>query len=76
MDETQLDDLKQFITATVGQAEARITTELRADFRSEIGGLREEMREGFASIGDTMSHQNDQLDDHETRLTKLESKPA
>lgn len=50
MDDTQLQDLKQFIAGTVGQSEERIKTELR----QEIQELRTEMHNGFAGVGEAI----------------------
>jgi hypothetical protein len=85
MTDEQLDDLKQFITVTVSQSETNIKHELRGEMHtireglygelsSEIGGLRTEMREGFATIGDLITTHNDMLDNHEQCLTKLGAK--
>jgi seryl-tRNA synthetase len=69
MEEEQLNDLKQFIAATVSQQ----TT----DLHTELSDLRKEMREGFAGVADTMEKSvNVQLDDHEQRIIKLEEQAA
>ena len=77
-----LDDLKQFIDARISQTEARfdekldekideLRTEIHTELRNEIGGLRSEMRDGFAGIADAMEEQNKHTD---ARLTKLEER--
>lgn len=83
MTDEQLDDLKQFLTAIVSQSETRIKSKssenikkLHDELIEEIYGVRAEMREGFASIGDIVSGSNDRLDDHDLRITALESKAA
>lgn len=48
MDKDQLDDLKQFIATTVSQSEARLRTELRKEWKSDLqaglAGLKSELR--------------------------------
>lgn len=74
MDETQLNDLKQFIAATVSQATADMAT------KDDIAQLRSEMHKGFddtqSSVADALTNANDSTDDrlsdHDLRLTKLE----
>ncbi len=51
--------------------------------KTEIGGmktelqeLRQEMRDGFAGVADAMEPTNATVDDHETRITKLEHQAA
>jgi hypothetical protein len=83
MDDNQLTDLKQFITATVSQSEQRIKDELGGELKSEvrkieqkIDMLRQEMNEGFAAVGESTANMNDQLADHETRITNFEPSQA
>jgi hypothetical protein len=85
MDEDQLNDLKQFITATVSQATAGMATkgDLMAT-KDNLGNgltiLRTDMNQRFdeiqSSISDIIATNNDaideQLTDHEQRLAKLE----
>lgn len=72
MDNDQIQDLKQFITATVSQTEQRLG-ELMDNLENKVEDMRQEMQEGFAGVGDAISGANDQLEDHEQRITKLES---
>lgn len=90
MEEDQLNDLKQFITATVSQATAEMVT--KDDLRNELAKglnslhaeIRTEMNQRFdevqAAISDIITSNNDsvdtQLEDHEQRLTKLEQQTA
>jgi hypothetical protein len=77
MDNGQLiDDIKQLLKAELSQTEERIVTQLRTEIKESADGLRKEMHEGFEGIADIVSSHNDQLDDHETRLTRLEQKAA
>ncbi|HSH17770.1 MAG TPA: hypothetical protein VK978_00140 [Candidatus Saccharimonadales bacterium] len=87
MTDEQLNDLKQFFRTEVSQSEARIKTGPTADLtaslggqinelREEIGKLRQEMHEGFAAVGDAIAGIHDKFDNHETRITVLEHKPA
>jgi hypothetical protein len=91
MDQSTIDDLKQFIAATISQQIISQTSELR----QEIDTLREEMQEGFKKldkklsrkiddlsdyIGDALDTSNEETDkhlkNHEVRIAKLESKAA
>jgi hypothetical protein len=76
MNATQFDDLKQFILATVSQSETSLEERLGNRISSEIASLREDMLAGFAAIADIISPMHDSLDDHESRLTKLEQRAA
>ncbi len=76
MNDQQLDDLKQFIAATVSQSEARLDGRidgLRVELCGEINGLRNEMHEGFAGVGDALEAMSGDFD---TRLTRLEKSAA
>ncbi len=83
MNDQQLDDLKQFIAATVSQTEARLDGRidgLRVELCAEINGLRgdlvelrNEMHEGFAGVGDALDAMSGDFD---TRLTHLEKSAA
>lgn len=80
MDSDTLQDLKQFIEATVSQQLAGAVDELREDNRlilkETIDELREEMdekhNEVLNALGGTVAEQNTKLADHETRITRLE----
>ena len=61
MDDDQLDDLKQFIQATVSQSEERLRDDLTT-----------EMRAGFAGAGDALEPIHTELANHETRISALE----
>jgi hypothetical protein len=73
-DDQLLDDIKQLLQAELSQTEERIVTQLRMEFRSEIGGLIDEVHDGFAGIGDSTTEQNDQLSNHEVRIAKIEAR--
>ena len=74
MDETQLSDLKQFITSTISQATADMAT------KNDIESLRQSMDTRFeevqSAIAEAMSTTNDtvdeKLEDHEHRIGLLE----
>jgi hypothetical protein len=76
MDETQLDDLKQFIRATISQATSDMVK------TNDIESLRISMDAKFeevqSAIADAMSATNDtvddKLDDHEHRIGLLEQR--
>jgi len=68
MDENQLDDLKQFITATVSQTETRLVGRLE--------NLEQKVDDGFAGIGEAIEQINEQHAGTERRLTKLEQQVA
>lgn len=66
MDSAQLlEDIKQLLRAEISQSEQRI-----------IEGLRSEMHEGFQGIAEIITEHNNQLDNHEERLTVLETLPV
>ncbi len=54
MDNSQLDDLKQFIQATVSQSEERTRTDLNKRIDDLEGSLTQEMRQGFEGVGDAI----------------------
>ena len=70
MDDTQLNDLKQFIQATVTQATSDMAT------KEDIRKVREDLAQIQSAIGDTVSVSNEtideKIDDHESRISKLE----
>ena len=80
MKDEQLDDLKQYFSTEISQSEARIKSEITADLGGSlnriISELRTDMNSGFAAIAQIFNDVHDSIDDHETRLTKLEQQVA
>jgi hypothetical protein len=87
MNDDQINDLKQLIATTVQQAVKQEITEAEVRIIANLGGqiealdakvddLREEMRDGFAGVGDAFAPANDQIEDHEKRITTLEQQAA
>lgn len=72
MDQAQLDDLKQFITATVSQSEARLEERLGG----RIDRLEQKMDDGFAGIAEAIEQIHDHNAETDRRLTKLEQRHA
>jgi hypothetical protein len=70
MDEDTLNDLKQFIAATVSQATANMAT------KDDILLLSTQIQDLDLKVDTIAETLNEHLDDHETRLTKLEQQPA
>lgn len=68
MNDSQIDDLKQFIDGKISQSESRVT--------EKIEKLEKKVDNGFAGIADSIETTNQLLDDHEHRITKLEQKAA
>ena len=72
MNNDQLDDLKQFIDSRISQSELR--------FDDKIEGLRREMLDGFAGVGEAVEEIHKQIDERKAefdrRLTKLEQQAA
>lgn len=77
--EELVQDLKQFIIATVGQSEERL--------RDELGGradeLSEQMTKGFTAVGEAaegihtrLGEHDDTLADHGRRIKRLEHRAA
>lgn len=85
MDEAQFDDLKLFISTTVGQAEANLRSELasKSDLKKVeqlltegIVRLEEKVDDGFGGVGEAIDNLGAKIDElfdgHEERITKLE----
>lgn len=75
MNDDQFDDLKQFIDSRISQSEQLIRGDLRR--------LEQKVDDGFAGIAETIEQINQRLDSndeqlntHEQRLTKLERRTA
>lgn len=86
MNDDQLTDLKQFITATVSQTEQRLTErmdgidqkigniESRLDsVERKIDVIDKKVDDGFAGMGEAIEGINEHQTDQDNRLTKLES---
>ncbi len=87
MNDDQLNDLKQFIAATVSQSTAHLATKddlnsVKSDLGSVKGDLSElktdlkrleqKVDDGFAGIGDAIEDLHKQQSDTDQRVTKLE----
>jgi hypothetical protein len=66
MNDDQLDDLKQFITATVSQATADMAT------KDDIAALSNKIDDLELKVDTISETLNDHLNQHEVRLNKLE----
>jgi hypothetical protein len=70
MDENTLNDLKQFIAATVSQATANMAT------KDDIARLEKKVDDGFAGVGDAIEDINKRIDEQykevDQRITRLE----
>ncbi|MFL5658469.1 MAG: hypothetical protein ACJ8CB_30325, partial [Ktedonobacteraceae bacterium] len=58
MNDNQLDDLKQFIAASVSQSEERLRNEINQGFQA----VRQEMADGFLAVGEAIEEIHKQLD--------------
>lgn len=86
MDEDQLNDLKQFIAATVSQATANMATKediadmaTKSDIvnlENKIEDLRLEMHDGFAGVSEAIEQINEQFTELDQHVTKLEQQTA
>lgn len=84
MDEDQLNDLKQFIAGTVSQATTGLaTTDALNKVAKDVAELKKDVAELKTKTNDldlkvdTISEAlNESLNDHETRLIKLEQQAA
>ena len=83
MNDDQLDDLKQFIAASVSQPELRIRDDMDKRFdnvSAEFRAVREEIADGFAGVGEAVEEMNNRADQQgkavDKRLAKLEQKAA
>jgi hypothetical protein len=54
------EDLKQFVAATISQTEERLRADL-GTVRQDTRSLREELRDGFAGVGDSVETLNQHL---------------
>ncbi|HET8709391.1 MAG TPA: hypothetical protein VFL85_03865 [Candidatus Saccharimonadales bacterium] len=76
MNDDQIDDLKQFMTAVISQQ----TADLREDIQRLDQKIDDRINELSLAIGDALNESNrttdKQLKDHERRITKLEHKTA
>ncbi|MEO6760890.1 MAG: hypothetical protein ABI220_00740 [Candidatus Saccharimonadales bacterium] len=87
MNNDQIDDLKQFIAATIRQQTTNTATKDdiatiidKMATKDDIARLEHKVNDIQTSIGDALATSNDAVDerlvDHENRLTALETKPA
>ena len=83
--EEMLQDLKQFITATVSQQMANVATkddiaDLRAELKADIAALNDKVDLVQDAIAEVVTHTDAvvkaTLDDHEQRLRRLERHTA
>ncbi len=79
MNDTQLDDLKQFIAASVSQSEERLRNEMNQGFQA----VRQEMEDEFRGVSEAIEIIHKQLDEQHSinvtvdkRLTRLEQRIA
>jgi predicted transcriptional regulator len=78
-----IQDLKQFIAATVSQSEERINANLKGvktELESRISDLDAKVDTIHDAVADAISQSNESTDaaiqDHEQRLRRLEQRPA
>ena len=86
MNDDQFADLKQFITATVSQTEARLGERIdgvEARLDKKIESLGNEMHDGFVGVAEAIEEVHTQLEEQEKvnrsfdqRITKLEQRAA
>ncbi len=86
MNDNQLDDLKQFIAASVSQSEERLRNEMNQGFeavRQEFQAVRQEMADGFRGVGEAIDVIHKHIDEQnelnttvDKRLTRLEQRIA
>lgn len=74
MNDDQIDDLKQFISATVSQATSSMATKDDVNrLEAKIDDLASSVAEALDNHSEATDHQ---LKDHDQRITKLEAKTA
>lgn len=71
-----IEDLKQFISATVSQQLAQQTGELREEMNKHFDEQDEKLDEILNAVGSSIHEVEQKVDNHETRLTRLERKLA
>ena len=64
-----IEDFKQYVDVKLAQQ----LEEIKLEIKEEIDELRTEMRDGFSGVADAIAGNQDQLDDHEKRITSLEA---
>lgn len=82
MDDDQLDDLKQFIAASVSQVEARLGDQIVSldekvvSLDEKVDSLRQETHEGFSGVGEAIAVIHEEMEKTnaavDRRLTILE----
>jgi hypothetical protein len=79
MNDDQINDLKQFIAATVSQATSDLKTDV-AGLKQSVQKIEQKIDDGFAGIGEaideTHKHVDQQFSIVDARLTKLECQAA
>jgi len=79
MNQELIDDLKQFIAATVSQATANMATKddiSNMATKDDIARLERKVDDGFAGIGEAIEQIHDQNAETDRRLTQLEQRAA
>lgn len=79
MDEDQLNDLKQFITATVSQATAGMAAKedmANIATKEDIARLERKVDDGFAGVSEAVEQINEQCTEIDQRVTGLEQQAA
>lgn len=90
MNDNQLDDLKQFIAASVFQSEERLRNEMNQGFQAvreevhqEFQAVRQEVADGFRGVGEAIDVIHKHIDEQnklnatvDKRLTRLEQRVA
>lgn len=71
--EELLEDFKQYTEARLSQMEVSIKTELKTELNSVKSELIKRMDDGFAAVAEVSGNILEQVDDHETRISTLES---
>lgn len=65
----QFDDIKQFVDSRISQSEERLTEKI--DLVDEkVDGLRQEMLDGFAGVGEAIEEIHDRLDKRDQQVNR------
>ena len=85
MNNDQLDDLKQFILASISQSEGRLRHEfvtaisesegrLRGEMSQGFQTIRNEMSDGFLAVGEAIEEIHQQLEAHNAKFEEVDKR--
>lgn len=76
MNDETIQDLKQFISATVSQQLAQQTKDIHEEMNRRFDEQDEKLDEILNAVGGSINDVEEKVDKHEVRITRLERKLA